>query len=1104
MTTHFLTRLLNLSSRQGSNDDQQLEDTRGCDDDINIDKEAEEVFFDNTNDDTQFSSYRINPQNKNAPTVMDENNGNGNSFHVAAAVATSITKRIGGTTKDKVYEQKQKSDSISVTADMETPSIYDICNNIDESMASLYNYFPAESSVSSQDAMSLLTAQQQRGCMSQTNNNNLQYEYDWILDGDPPGPVLKETDTAASRRRRLFGDDKLDLMLGMLEIENQEFVSSDEDSLNYGSAIDDNTKRFDHDENLEEGGNENTDNFADFSKLELDSRRKSRDNDEDCDEFGSFTAAQESKQPCGSELPYKPPASIGSLVNDINTQLDATIDECLDTFKDVKSVETNNISDCQDDHSASEDLINQINQSETALQSGHNDGQTIRQQSLLMSAALLESLPIPKATDTFGEGDGELIASLTRRIQQRHQKSLSLMINRCPDEEDGVITSSQIDHEDDLLEHSLSDIIHTGYFDETDKDINDEHYFDSIVLEEILTVPWPFHEISDLNEPLFGEGVFDSSDSDDSDEHGIDALNFDTYITNRLSQLHQASGKIVSCLHQRASEREESINKGIHGIFAAEIDIETALLITKSSREFLHRAIHGYPVSDCEGRRHDAVSGSLDVLEYSDFRDRLGLLLVAVDRILSIREEEVNWRNELSNQNITTDKIPSLVEGTRELMQLTVLEESLTHLDCMKDMNARINELPNVLLCLIEEYLASLLDHILTSDETTHDQFGEYFEEYQVLLQSWIDCVELRDGDRLHAMDRFNAVPTEWSGCILDMLSFSVKKAFACSMIDSFSTSESEVANDRDLDLIEDIREKLKNIRFRSKDESDLEALSQKLLLMRVGGIVRVGGTFNSTALSLTFFHLSSRLVELMSLYEVISQWHQAMVTKTGKAGLKSEYDECDQDEDDSRCTQDILLERATVSLVSSNQDSPNTLSSCEVSDDETAVAATNPVPSRIAFKENRISRLEWSRKILHSVGCVRQALWKYCEESLIHLVESFSSDSMDLSLQSGQGVDSTTSSLHFTFNVFQQFVSFSKHFNGDAAEEAICDGLQDNLWKLYRTHVRSVHFEAMKSTGSLLRQESWQLSPINISRAVKVADSKIDQEVGALYEVRR
>eukprot|EP00986_Skeletonema_menzelii_P017697 scaffold21207_cov134-Skeletonema_menzelii.AAC.3 len=969
-SSRFLSRLLSLSTRQGNDDSLKNDGNDECVD-----------FNDNINDEfKQFSSNGVRTRDRNNVNIVDENDDRNVSLNAAAS--TSTMKELGNGNNHNSIFYEQRDESFSSTADTELPSIYDVCDTIDETMMSLYTDVPTESSDNNANQVPPITTLRSR--IPQTNNNKIQYEYDWILDGDPPQHHIKETDTAASRRRRLFGDDKLDLMLGMLEIENQEFVS-DEDSLDNASVMDNGGEDCVNGERVEEV---EAMNFADFSKL---GSRKSLESEEE--EFGSFTDAEQKEtgadfvRTCQSGLSYEPPESIGSLVNDITNQLDTTIEECLDISADNNSVGTNDNSDSQDDPSASEHLLKQINQSETILHGGQSDGHIVKQyQSALMSAILLESLPVPMATETFGEGDDPLIASLTRRIQKQHQATAAAMKTGDSIEQESDLVSYQIDQEDELLEQALSDIIHPGYFEETDNDINDEHYFDSIVLEEMLTVPWPFHEITDINESLFDEGVFDSSDSDNSDEHGFNALNFDTYISNRLAQLHQASTQVIKCLHKRASEREDLINIGIQSVFATEIDIETALLITKSSREFLHRAIHGYPVGDSEehDQFHNAVQGSLDILEYSDSRDRLGLLLVTVDRISSIREEEANWWKEVSDQRITTDKIPSLVEGVRKLKQLTCLEETLTHLDCMKEMNERINKLPSVLLCVVEEVLAGLFDRILSADETKHDRFEEYFEEYQTLLQSWIACVELRVGEHPNTMEWCSAVSTEWSGCLLDILCFAVKKAVAYSMIDSFSASENETASDRDLDLIKEIRGKLKQIRFRSKDESELESLSQKLLLMKVGGIVRVGGTFNCTALSLTFFHLSSRLVELLSFYEVTCQWHEAMLANESGAN-DSEYfadDELVQEGTVTSCSRHVLLAHTTVSSVSSNPDSVSTSSSYDSSEDETQVKI-KPLPSQVAFKETKISSLDWSRAILQSVGCVRQALFDGLKPSI-------------------------------------------------------------------------------------------------------------------------
>ena len=60
-----------------------------------------------------------------------------------------------------------------------------------------------------------------------------------------------------------------------------------------------------------------------------------------------------------------------------------------------------------------------------------------------------------------------------------------------------------------------------------------------------------------------------------------------------------------------------------------------------------------------------------------------------------------------------------------------------------------------------------MFDRLLSSDETTHDRFGEYFTEYQTLLQSWIACVELRDGENSNTLEWTTPINPEhgnWPG----------------------------------------------------------------------------------------------------------------------------------------------------------------------------------------------------------------------------------------------------------------------------------------------------------------------------------------------------
>ena len=109
--------------------------------------------------------------------------------------------------------------------------------------------------------------------------------------------------------------------------------------------------------------------------------------------------------------------------------------------------------------------------------------QYLQQPSLLMSSVLLESLPLPIPSDDVAYDDP--LALFTRRMQKYHATNLTN--NR----------KSTIQAEDDLLERRLSDTIHWGYLGSRSNSSStvaeqDHDYFDTIVMEEIMNVPWPF------------------------------------------------------------------------------------------------------------------------------------------------------------------------------------------------------------------------------------------------------------------------------------------------------------------------------------------------------------------------------------------------------------------------------------------------------------------------------------------------------------------------------------------------------------------------------------------------------------------------------------
>ena len=718
--------------------------------------------------------------------------------------------------------------------------------------------------------------------------------------------------------------------------------------------------------------------------------------------------------------------------------------------------------------------------------SGRCRGGCKPQPSLLMSALLLETLPAPMPS---GPSEDPL-GTFTRRIQKCHAAS------REAERDDAAKDANiEIRAEDEVLEGKLSDTIHRGYFGGAGDD-RDGDYFDPIVMEEILNVPWPFHVI-DLNESFLSEEI--DMDSDDS----VDHLNFDTYISNRLTDLNSATDEIMSCMRSRVRRKSDAVRDGVETVFAAEMEVSTALLYAKSSREILRRAKDGYELpstqNDRQVGRHDAVSGALDVMRYAESKDRLRHLLDTADQMSSICDREARWWKDVDSKTIAPHRFEKLLVDTRRLKDMVQGEELLSHATSLAIMKDRLKSLPHLLHERVEDSLADLFSRALSSNDNNPLSFDEYLFEFDSLANAWLSCFQMMTDNNAYAQQsQLSVIEVAWSGCILKLLCFEASKAVAFSMIGSRYEERTNSFNEVDRGELDQIQELVSQM----KDISGLESLSHRLLKARLSG-----GHHNS-AMSSIFFHLASRLVEVMSLYDLILQWLKELVDKVEAA---HEPNACSTPE----CTSvECEMSHSTVSLLSSDKHSSSSLD--EESNEEAPIDQTSspPAPENLVFMRHPVcTTLDQFRAIHKSVNVkhIRRALWKKCEVSLINLIELCMLHRGDTGVQFGDSTDFCTENLRLTHDVLLQFTSFSSYFLGDDDEDGNeqCSSLKSKLSELYQRHLRSVHIEAMKTTGTLLEHEAWQLAPLELPGKAVGVESDGDNwtnetVVQSVYQVSR
>ncbi len=83
--------------------------------------------------------------------------------------------------------------------------------------------------------------------------------------------------------------------------------------------------------------------------------------------------------------------------------------------------------------------------------------------------------------------------------------------------------------------------------------------------------------------------------------------------------------EIMSCMLSRVGQNGDAIRDGVKTVFVSEMDVLTALLFAKLSREFLHRAKSGYKLPSAQNNhqvgQHNVVLGTLDAVRYADTKD---------------------------------------------------------------------------------------------------------------------------------------------------------------------------------------------------------------------------------------------------------------------------------------------------------------------------------------------------------------------------------------------------------------------------------------------------------------------------------------------------
>ncbi len=1047
-----------------------------------------------------------NNNTKKSPITMKEDDSNDNS---SIYKKSNILNSMGST--DNLIENEDERDN---TADVDFAiklRQYEICETIDDSMLGLHAFASATFNTTLTNVVG-----EHMSITATKAAHQHSFDYDWILDGTDDSDMGNDDEEEKSimddamflskrkqqRKRRDLGDVKLDIMLGRMELESS---ASSYDATTANSSV----SRKRHSSccgSVSDGGKDNNGvevsteeemvEFGDFSNAFSAVSGEVFDGDDDMEHLLAVSNMVRNEEvvrtrikkhesifstgitPQSSSLlsdvnrmilsptmasgedddedeieDCKLPQSIECLVVNLDAELDAAIANCLHSSSDKSSDSVSEDWALQDGNSCSH-LLEANN-----VKMSHKVRMTSFQQSILMSSVLLESLPLPMPSSLADDP----VASFTRRIQKYH------MVLHEDLRSDFDAAQSIVRIQDEKLEQKLSDTIHCGYFEDSGTD-----YVDPIVMEEILNVPWPFHVI-DLNESFLND------EDTDTDERSIDDLHFDTYISNRLAELDFASGEVMDCLLKRVYQQEEAINNGVKDIFAAEVAISTAILYSNSCKEFMHRARKGYqlPANQDLTGQHNVISASLNVLRIADNKDRLQYLLATVDEISSLCDKEVQWLQHVTSNSLAHHGLKKILADAKGMRDMVPREEVLNRITCLSPMRVRLNRLPEVLLERIEESLAHLFSRVLQCDKHSAVAFDAYRTEYESILDAWLSCFQMTATNYESAPESYlSAIEKAWYICVIKILCFEAKKAVAFSLIDALLHEQSGTISDGN-SAMEEIQMQLSQTRFNLTDDSTLESLSQRLMRLR--------GDIHSIALSSPFFYLGSRLVELMNLYDMTLHWLESSVARVIAADVPRTFMLPMQNK--SGLTQSDYSEDSSLSsekqLSSSSDEEPR-------GENMNEGTSSRSLPENIEFKRHVCcSTSDEYKSVLKVTKCIRRTIWENCELALIQLVKVYVSQAMRVVTK--ESTDSATRNFHSTYDLLMQFTTFSCYFLSKVEDDGSkqCSALESELSKVYLSHLRSVHVEAMKTTGTILRHEAWLLAPLELPRYATTSKEK-------------
>eukprot|EP00978_Attheya_sp_CCMP212_P004461 scaffold9727_cov61-Attheya_sp.AAC.3 len=930
-------------------------------------------------------------------------------------------------------------------------------------------------------------------------------EYDWMLDGDPPGYC--ETESLEREMAPTSTSSNNGLWLNDLELE---------DAFSYDMESSSSPIRFGGFHGAKQTQTKNHTSCNNSMELELEPDDDDDDDDDDTTTgsgplerivtlerependvlFGDFVSASAAaNEEMDQSSSWHPPPEPNRILLAPSQNNEEEYHGSVSTNSTTTNNNTNNMQPLTKEDALIPDSHHTSSSSSSQPQPHQHEQppQPKKQKSILLS------LPMAHVSSPEGKFTRRRQLQLLSKDQESEtcdkdrvvplEKPSSL--DRDSTEETTINDSLEMDLPDEFFTPDYDpvlDVVQSLAWEKVLADMNndDEPEQEHLVADE--------HDNDDESSQHVAQHEEEEDDDDDDNMDDDDNLAYlDHFLTQKLSHLDEAHNNVTTELIGRIQGKEDMIAESMTRVQDIDLHLAKAHMYAHTGHKYLEQARRGctnHNLLDAYNKGNAAdsdnnewtegggIAAGLDLIQDTYRRDLLKELGSITDRMAKLIDTERWLMSRINSFGRRLSKIRNgdftcLIETATQLQEQLLQggNAELGRLDCLAPLRDRVACIMDHLQLRVEHVMANFLSHscrrrdasLLQRRRKQRKSRDRFFSghTYEILLRARLS-VHMHHNN---IQDRVISLEQSWSDCILKALCYEADKCLARALLDPSIRGDEDEDNEDDsyYSNLLALRLELFQEQDGYGDLSKLQSITHDLIT------IRFDFESNRNHFRWVYHQTCLLLADVMHTHYLLTQWH------------RSPFDKQNNDET-------YLHRKATQPTTPEGVVDGGTE---RTANDEKKDDASSDT------KKDDAEFLVPLDGIAENLNKSKDQLWKHCESVLVGLLEEYIVQSSKKKKQtSDAGANSNGENswavdlegLHDVHQLSQQMLDLGRGFLGRVVEPS-AEWLE-NQCVIYRRHLRGVHVEAMNVMGAMLSHETWQLMPVDMDQ-VTTTDNK-------------